>query len=109
MTGNYPDGMTRSDWIHVGEIEPDYQGETKVLRAVVYITYEQEEIQFPEEDIEECQSPYDAEKDIQRVLARTASAWTISGAHLRHRADKVEVVDAQYMTEAEADLASSPC
>lgn len=99
---NYPDGMTRSDLIAVGEIEADFQGVTKVIRAVVYITYKQEEIDDPEDDIENCQSADDAEKDIKRTL-EGGSARYQARAGLQERPDKIEVVDAQYMTPEEAD------
>ncbi len=92
---NYPDGMTRADLIHVGEIEPDFEGETRVLRAVIYLTYEPHGAQSEDEMIDAVQSPYQAEKDIARILER--------GLRLEYQPDSIEVVDAQYMSEAEAN------
>ena len=68
--------------------------ETRVLRAVVYLTYNG---RLPdhdyEESIEESQSPSEAEKDIAYVLER----------RLAIRADHIDVVDAEYMSVEEAD------
>ncbi len=104
MTGNFPDGMTSSDWDHVeGVVRNPEPQETRVLRAVVFLTYHPTE--DPDDDtIEEAWSPYNAEKDIDRALRGLPVQYGVTAkAGLPFRPDKIEVVDAQYMTEAEAD------
>lgn len=105
---NYPDGMTRSDWIAVGEIDGPLEPlEARVLRAVVYLTYEpgpEEERCEDDEGIEGEQSPYEAEQNIKRALEGAARPYGVTATFgLAFRPDKIEVVDAQYMSEAEAD------
>ena len=98
---NYPDGMTTRDWDHVEGVGMREPLETRVLRAVVYLTYvpgPEEERAEDDEGIEAEQSPFDAERDIRRALNHGGPRG------LTYLADKVEVVDAQYMSELEADL-----
>lgn len=90
---NYPDGMTRADYIAVGEIEPPpAEHETRVLRVTVYLTYGPSQDPH-DESIEDAQSPFEAEQDIERVLFE----------RLKYRVDEVVAVDAQYMSEEESE------
>ena len=96
---NYPDGMTTRDWDHVEGVGMREPLETRVLRAVVYLTYNGGEPEYEDDEgIEGVQSPFDAERDIRRALNHGGPRG------LTYLADKVEVVDAQYMSELEADL-----
>jgi len=95
---NYPDGMTRADLIAVGEIEgPREPFPALVLRAVVWIAYRaatESEMQYEDaEPIDETWPPRDAEREILGALLR----W------LDHSSDGIAVVDAEYMSPAEAD------
>lgn len=80
--------------------EPEFQGEVRVLRAVVYLTYDDTTVTDEDDVIENCQPPYDAEKDIKAVL--TASTYGRKGP-LKYHPDKVEVVDAEYMSQEESE------
>ena len=106
MAGSsYPDGMTRDDLIAVGEIEgPREPFPALVLRAVVWITYPaatDEMMQYEDAaPMDEVQSTYSAELAIQRALEATGD--TGSGV-LKYRTATIDVVDAAYLTPAEAD------
>jgi hypothetical protein len=89
---NFPDGMTSSDWDHVEGVGM-FEGETMVLRAVVYLTYEPHGAQAEDEMIDEVQDAGDAENDIARLLK----------TRLEHSPDKIEVVDAEYMSQEESE------
>ena len=101
---NYPDGMTKSDWDHVEGVGMLAPLETCVLRAVVYLTYNG---RVPEDEDDEGidvdQSPSDAERDIARALRPRDSIGAMKRNGLTYLPDNVEVVDAEYMSEAEAD------
>lgn len=85
--------MTRSDLIAVSEIDPPPpEQETRVLRAVVYLTYAPSPNPY-DDGIEEVQSTHDAEKDIWRAL--TGLAW---------HPEAIEVVDAEYMSVEQSEL-----
>ena len=77
--------------------EPEFHAEPRVLRVVVYLTYDEQGLEYPEEAIDYVQSTYTAERDIQRVLSRT-----FNGQGLEYTPAKVEVVDAEYMGIEEA-------
>ena len=104
---NYPDGMTHSDLIAVGEIDgPLRPFETRVLRAVVYLTYDGRTPEYEdEESIEEAQSPAQAERDIARLLRPRDYIGGLKpmAYRLRLPPDNVEVVDAEYMSPEESE------
>ncbi len=102
----YPDGMTKSDLDHVegvGLLEPL---KTRVLRAVIYLTYEpgpEEERGEDDEGIEGLLPPYEAEKAIERALDPRDMLGSCVRGGLTFVPDRIEVVDAEYMSPAEAD------
>jgi hypothetical protein len=98
---NYPDGMTKSDWAHVDGEGMRVPLETRVLRAVVYLTYVPGPEEYRDEDdegIEAKQSPQDAQTNIERVLAGASSS-----RGLTYRTSSIEVVDAEYMSVEESE------
>jgi len=98
----------RADLIAVGEIEgPREPFPALVLRAVVYLTYPaatEDEMQYEDAaPIDELQSTYDAEREIQRMLEFTGY---FGSRGLTYRPQSIDVVDAEYMTPAEANAYS---
>ena len=82
--------------------EPEFEPETVVLRAVVYLTYEPHGALSEDDTIEGVQSPYEAKEDIARVL----NPRDIAGGRLRglqYVPDEVAVYDAEYMSVEEAE------
>lgn len=102
---NFPDGMTSRDWDHVeGVVSNPEPRETVVLRCVVYLTYDGRPPEDEDDEgIEAEQSPFQAEKDIARVLnpRHPGGGWKHDGLTLAP--DKIEVVDAEYMSVAESE------
>lgn len=86
-----------------GDLEPF---ETRVLRAVVYLTYDG---RVPEDEddegIEVDQSPSTAERAIERLLTPRDYTGGLKPQAYRMNfpPDNIEVVDAEYMSPEEAD------
>ena len=78
--------------------EPEFRGPVRVLRAVVYLTFDDTETTDERDILENTQSPYDAERDIRAVLSRRMHGG------LTYPPDNVEVVDAEYMSQEESEL-----
>jgi len=79
--------------------EDEYNATPKILRVVVYLTYNETNIEYPEEAIEYVQSSYTAELDIKRVLMGYDS--------LKFTPDEIQVVDADYFNSIdEAQITS---
>ncbi len=78
--------------------EGEYAGETLFLRAVVWLRYDPHDAQGEDEMIDAVMPPFEAEKAIAAQLGRQARPW-----FLEHTPDALEVVDAEYMSEAEAN------
>lgn len=92
------DGFARAqaDYDNATPPEPEVQGGMRVLRVVVYLTYDDREIRHEDEAIDEVQSPFEAEQDIKRVLSRERNG-------LEYKPYLIECVDAKYMTQAESN------
>ena len=103
----YPDGMIKSDWAHVDGEGVRVPLETRVLRAVVYLTYVPGPEEYREEDddgIEEAHSAQDAEKNIARVLDPSdVAGGRLMNHGLMFPPSLVDVVDAEWMSVEESE------
>ncbi len=77
---------------------------TRVLRAVVYLTYDGYfAVDEDDEGIEGEASPASMAQDIQRVLTPRDWVGGLKRNRMVYAADNIEVVDAEWMSPEEAD------
>ena len=77
---------------------------TRVLRAVVYLTYDGYfAVDEDDEGVEGEMSPSMMEQDIQRVLTPRDWVGGLKLNRLLYPADNIEIVDAEWMSPEEAD------
>ena len=78
--------------------------ETRVLRAVVYLTYDGSDAEDEDDEgVEGEMSPSMMEQDIQRVLSQKDWVGGLKLNRLLYPADNIEIVDAEWMSPEEAD------
>jgi len=77
---------------------------TRVLRAVVYLTYDGSDAEDEDDEgVEGEMSPSMMEQDIQRVLRPWDWVGRLERNRMLYPADNIEVVDAEWMSPEEAD------
>lgn len=77
---------------------------TRVLRAVVYLTYDGSDAEDEDDEgVEGEASPWMMEQDIQRVLSPKDWLGGLKFNRMHYSADNIEVVDAEWMSPEAAD------
>jgi len=77
---------------------------TRVLRAVVYLTYDGSDAEGEDDEgIEGEASPASMAQDIQRVLTPMTGFGELKRSRMVYPADSIAVTDAEWMSPEEAD------